>query len=40
MPPEFWTYAFLCAAAFVAGVMNSVAGGGTRVSWTVPLGVR
>src|SRR4051812_35721368 len=34
MPPElFWTYAFLCLAAFVAGVMNSVAGGGTLLTF-------
>jgi uncharacterized protein len=33
MPAEFWTYAFLCAAAFVAGVMNSVAGGGTLLTF-------
>src|SRR6266545_2010071 len=33
MPPEFWTYAFLCATAFLAGVMNSVAGGGTLLTF-------
>lgn len=30
---EFWTYAFLCASAFLAGVMNSVAGGGTLLTF-------
>src|SRR4051794_16374447 len=39
MPPEFWTYAFLCAAAFVAGVMNSVAGGGTLLTFPALTGV-
>src|SRR3954451_15500174 len=33
MPPDFWTYAFLCASAFLAGVMNSVAGGGTLLTF-------
>jgi uncharacterized protein len=33
MPAEFWTYAFLCATAFLAGVMNSVAGGGTLLTF-------
>ena len=33
MPPEFWIYAFLCASAFIAGVMNSVAGGGTLLTF-------
>jgi uncharacterized membrane protein YfcA len=28
-----WTYVFLCASAFVAGVMNSVAGGGTLLTF-------
>ena len=28
-----WTYAFLCASAFVAGVINSVAGGGTLLTF-------
>jgi uncharacterized protein len=33
MPNDFWTYAFLCASAFLAGVMNSVAGGGTLLTF-------
>jgi uncharacterized membrane protein YfcA len=33
MPAEFWTYAFLCLCAFFAGVMNSVAGGGTLLTF-------
>src|SRR5688572_27324705 len=33
MPPEFWMFVFLCASAFVAGVMNSVAGGGTLLTF-------
>ena len=33
MPADFWTYAFLCASAFLAGVMNSVAGGGTLLTF-------
>jgi uncharacterized protein len=33
MPSEFWLYAFLCASAFFAGVMNSVAGGGTLLTF-------
>ena len=33
MPPDFWTYTFLCASAFLAGVMNSVAGGGTLLTF-------
>src|SRR5436190_14604666 len=33
MPADFWTYAFLCASAFFAGVMNSVAGGGTLLTF-------
>ena len=42
---DFWTYAFLCASAFLAGVMNSVAGGGTLLTFPAltgalaPLGV-
>lgn len=39
MPPEFWTYAFLCASAFLAGVMNSVAGGGTLLTFPALTGV-
>lgn len=33
MPEYLWTYGFLCASAFVAGVMNSVAGGGTLLTF-------
>ena len=33
MPDDFWMYAFLCASAFLAGVMNSVAGGGTLLTF-------
>ncbi|QJW94520.1 sulfite exporter TauE/SafE family protein [Frigoriglobus tundricola] len=33
MPTEFWTYAFLCGSAFLAGAMNSVAGGGTLLTF-------
>jgi uncharacterized membrane protein YfcA len=33
MPPEFWTYAFLCVSAFFAGAMNSIAGGGTLLTF-------
>ena len=33
MSAEFWTHAFLCASAFFAGVMNSVAGGGTLLTF-------
>lgn len=39
MPAEFWTYAFLCASAFFAGVMNSVAGGGTLLTFPALTGV-
>ena len=39
MPPEFWTYAFLCVSAFCAGVMNSVAGGGTLLTFPALTGV-
>jgi uncharacterized membrane protein YfcA len=34
-----WTYAFLCASAFLAGVMNSVAGGGTLLTFPALTGV-
>src|SRR6478672_3277300 len=33
MQPEFWTYAFLCVSAFFAGAMNSIAGGGTLLTF-------
>jgi uncharacterized membrane protein YfcA len=39
MPDVAWTYAFLCASAFVAGVMNSVAGGGTLLTFPALTGV-
>lgn len=39
MPDSFWTYFFLCASAFVAGVMNSVAGGGTLLTFPALTGV-
>lgn len=39
MPTDFWTYAFLCASAFLAGVMNSVAGGGTLLTFPALTGV-
>jgi len=34
MSPEFFSYALLAIAGFVAGVMNSVAGGGTFVTFS------
>ncbi len=38
--PEFnWTLVALCAAAFFAGVMNSVAGGGTLLTFPALTGV-
>jgi uncharacterized membrane protein YfcA len=39
MPTEFWTFAFLCGSAFFAGVMNSVAGGGTLLTFPALTGV-
>jgi uncharacterized membrane protein YfcA len=33
MPEQYWTYAFLCISAFLAGAMNSVAGGGTLLTF-------
>jgi len=39
MSPEFWTYLFLCVSAFFAGVMNSVAGGGTLLTFPALTGV-
>ena len=33
MSAEAWTYVILCAFAFVAGAMNSVAGGGTLLTF-------
>lgn len=34
-----WTYTFLCATAFVAGAMNSIAGGGTLLTFPALTGV-
>jgi uncharacterized membrane protein YfcA len=34
-----WTYTFLCVSAFVAGVMNSIAGGGTLLTFPALTGV-
>jgi uncharacterized membrane protein YfcA len=39
MPNELWTYTFLCVSAFFAGVMNSVAGGGTLLTFPALTGV-
>ena len=39
MADPIWTYSFLCASAFVAGVMNSVAGGGTLLTFPALTGV-
>ena len=39
MPAEFWTYMFLCVSAFFAGAMNSVAGGGTLLTFPALTGV-
>jgi uncharacterized membrane protein YfcA len=33
MSDPVWTYTFLCASAFLAGVLNSVAGGGTLLTF-------
>src|SRR4051812_23431009 len=33
MPETIWTYPFLGGSAFVAGIMNSVAGGGTLLTF-------
>jgi uncharacterized membrane protein YfcA len=33
MPDFIWTYAALCAFAFLAGAMNSIAGGGTLLTF-------
>src|SRR5438477_5761552 len=37
MPDPVWTYTFLCASAFAAGVMNSVAGGGPLLTFPALL---
>ena len=39
MPDLNWTLAALCAAAFFAGVMNSIAGGGTLLTFPALTGV-
>jgi hypothetical protein len=39
MPPPDWTLAILCLSAFLAGVMNSVAGGGTLLTFPALTGV-
>lgn len=39
MTESVGTYLFLCASAFVAGVMNSVAGGGTLLTFPALTGV-
>jgi uncharacterized membrane protein YfcA len=46
MTDPVWTYTALCSAAFVAGAMNSIAGGGTLLTFPslmfalAPFGVR
>jgi hypothetical protein len=37
MTDPVWPYVFLCASAFVAGAMNSVAGGGTLLTFPALL---
>jgi len=42
MPPEVspeWVYLALCASAFLAGVMNSIAGGGTLLTFPALMAV-
>jgi uncharacterized membrane protein YfcA len=39
MSEPVWTYLFLCSSAFAAGVMNSVAGGGTLLTFPALTGV-
>lgn len=39
MPELDWTYVWLCLAAFAAGAMNSVAGGGTLLTFPALTGV-
>jgi uncharacterized membrane protein YfcA len=39
MPPFDWSLAALCVSAFFAGVMNSVAGGGTLLTFPALLAV-
>ena len=39
MPPYDWAFAVLCLCAFFAGVLNSVAGGGTLLTFPALTGV-
>jgi uncharacterized membrane protein YfcA len=39
MTDDFWTFALLCASAFFAGAINSVAGGGTLLTFPALFGV-
>ena len=39
MPDPVWTYSALCLAAFLAGALNSVAGGGTLLTFPALTGV-
>jgi len=39
MTEEMWTYVFLGLTAFIAGVMNSIAGGGTLLTFPALTGV-
>ncbi len=39
MTDTVWTYVFLCGSAFVAGAVNSVAGGGTLLTFPALTGV-
>ena len=38
MVEQVWVYGSLCAAAFAAGVVNAVAGGGTLLTFPTLLG--
>ena len=43
MPDDIWIYPILCLAAFAAGVINALAGGGTLLTfrpWYGPSAVR
>ncbi|MDB5309632.1 MAG: hypothetical protein JWO38_3834 [Gemmataceae bacterium] len=39
MSDPVWTYTFLCVSAFFAGAMNSIAGGGTLLTFPALTGV-
>lgn len=39
MPESIWSWAILCGAAFLAGVVNSIAGGGTLLTFPSLLAV-